>query len=45
MGATHFKMKTLERVKTEMSLHVLVYNLKRVIAIMGSGPLMMAMRT
>lgn len=44
MGATHFKMRTLERVTTEMSLHVLAYNLKRVIAIMGAGPLMMAMR-
>jgi transposase len=44
MGATHFKMKTLERVKTEMSLHVLAYNLKRVIAIMGAAPLMEAMR-
>jgi len=44
MGATHFKMKTLERVKTEMSLHVLAYNLKRVIAILGPQPLMAAMR-
>jgi transposase len=44
MGATHFKTRTLERVKTEMSLQVLAYNLKRVIAIMGSGPLMQAMR-
>jgi len=44
MGATHFKMKTLERVKTEMSLHVLAYNLKRVIAILGPQPLMEAMR-
>ena len=44
MGATHFKMRTLERVTTEMSLHVLAYNLTRVIAIMGAGPLMMAMR-
>jgi len=44
MGATHFKMKTLEKVKTEMSLHVLAYNLKRVIAILGPGPLMEAMR-
>ena len=44
MGATHFKMKTLERVKTEMSLHVLAYNLKRVIAILGTQPLMQAMR-
>jgi transposase len=45
MGATHFKMRTLEKVSTEMSLHVLAYNLKRVIAIMGVGPLIQAMRT
>jgi transposase len=44
MGATHFKTKTLEKVKTEMSLHVLAYNLKRVIAILGPQPLMEAMR-
>ena len=44
MGAMHFKMKTLERVKTEMSLLVLAYNLKRVIAILGPQPLMEAMR-
>src|SRR5450432_4280559 len=44
MGATHFKMKTLDKVKTEMSLHVLAYNLKRVIAILGPKPLMEAMR-
>jgi transposase len=44
MGATHFKMRTLEKVRTEMSLQVLAYNLKRVIAIMGAGPLMMAIR-
>ena len=30
MGATHFKTRTLEKVRTEMSLHVLAYNLKRV---------------
>ncbi len=30
MGATHFQMKTLKRVRTEMALHVLAYNLKRV---------------
>jgi hypothetical protein len=35
MGATHFKMKTLKHVATEMALHVLAYNLKRVIAILG----------
>ena len=35
MGATHFKMKTLTHVATEMALHVLAYNIKRVIAILG----------
>jgi hypothetical protein len=44
MGATHFRMKTIEMVKTEMSLHVLAYNLKRVIQILGVGPLMEAIR-
>ena len=44
MGATHFQMKTLERVRAEMSLHVLAYNLKRLIRIMGVLPLMEAMR-
>jgi hypothetical protein len=36
--------KTLKRVRTEMSLHVLAYNLKRVMKILGIGPLMAAMR-
>jgi len=45
MGATHFKTKSLKNVSTEMSLHVLAYNLKRVIAILGTGPLLLAMRT
>lgn len=45
MGATHFRMKTLEKVRTEMSLHVLAYNLKRVISILGVQPLMAAMRS
>jgi transposase len=44
MGATHFKTRTLEKVRTEMSLHVLAYNLKRVLAILGAQPLMEAMR-
>ena len=44
MGATHFKTRTLDKVRTEMSLHVLAYNLKRVIAILGPRPLMAAMR-
>ena len=44
MGATHFQTKTLEKVKTEMGLHVLAYNLKRVMNIIGIIPLMAAMR-
>jgi transposase len=44
MGATHFLTKRLPRVRTEMSLHVLAYNLKRVMQIMGIAPLMQAMR-
>jgi hypothetical protein len=43
MGYTHFQMKTLKRVATEMALHVLAYNLKRVINIMGIRPLIAAM--
>jgi hypothetical protein len=44
MGYTHFLTKTLPRVRTEMSLHVLAYNLKRVMNILGTGPLLAAMR-
>jgi len=44
MGATHFLTRTLDRVSTEMSLHVLAYNLKRVLKIIGMGALMAAMR-
>jgi transposase len=44
MGATHFLTKTLPRVSTEMSLHVLAYNLKRVMHIIGIQPLMQAIR-
>ena len=44
MGATHFRLRTLEKVRTEMSLHVLAYNLKRMIAILGAQPLIQAMR-
>src|SRR5689334_18265429 len=35
MGATHFLCRRLPRVSAEMSLHVLAYNLKRVMKIMG----------
>jgi transposase len=44
MGSTHFLTKTLPRVRTEMSLHVLAYNMKRAIAIVGMQELMQAMR-
>ncbi|MGZ5477679.1 MAG: IS1182 family transposase [Thermoanaerobaculia bacterium] len=44
MGATHFLMKTLPRVASEMALHVLAYNLTRVMNIVGIKPLMAAIR-
>jgi macrodomain Ter protein organizer (MatP/YcbG family) len=44
MGATHFLMKRLPKVATEMALHVLAYNLTRVMNIMGVQPLLAAMR-
>jgi Transposase DDE domain len=45
MGSAHFLMKTLPRVRTEMSLHVLAYNLKRAMSILGTQSLIDAMRT
>ena len=45
MGATHFLMKTLPRVATEMALHVLAYNFTRVMNIIEPGPLIAAIRT
>jgi transposase len=44
MGATHFLMKRLPKVATEMALHVLAYNLTRVMNILGIQPLMAAIR-
>ena len=44
MGATHFLMQRLPKVATEMALHVLAYNLTRVMNIMGIQPLMAAIR-
>jgi transposase len=44
MGSTHFQMKTLKHVGTEMALHVLAYNMKRVMRILGVGELMEAIR-
>ena len=44
MGATHFLMKGLKNVRTEMALNVLAYNLTRVMNIIGIGPFMAAIR-
>ena len=44
MGWTHFLTKTLGGVSTEMSLHVLAYNIKRVIKILGPRALIQAIR-
>ena len=44
MGSTHFLTKTLPRVRTEMSLHVLAYNLKRALNIFGTELLVAFMR-
>jgi transposase len=44
MGATHFLMKRLPKVATEMALHVLAYNLMRVMNIIGVKPLLAAIR-
>jgi transposase len=44
MGATHFLMKRLPKVASEMALHVLAYNLTRVLNILGIKPLMAALR-
>jgi transposase len=38
IGSTHFKTRTLDKVRTAMSLHVLAYNLKRVVAMLGPSP-------
>ncbi len=45
MGVTHFLMKSLPHVATEMALHVLAYNLTRVMNIIGPGALIAALRT
>ena len=44
MGATHFLLKTLPKVASEMALSVLAYNLTRVLNIVGIKPLMAALR-
>jgi hypothetical protein len=44
MGRDHFRTRRLANVRTEMSLHVLAYNLKRAVAVLGTPALMTAMR-
>ena len=44
MGGTQFSMETLPKVSTEMSLHVLAYNMKRVMTVLGVGALIEEMR-
>ena len=44
MGASHFLTRGLKRVSTEMSLHVLAYNLKRMISSLGVRPLLEVIR-
>ena len=44
MGWTHFLTRTLPKVRTEMNLHVLAYNMKRLIKILGFDELMYAIR-
>lgn len=43
-GPHHFLMKRLPNVKTEISLHILPYNMKRVMAVLGTKPLIEAIR-
>ena len=45
MGSAHFLMKTLHHVGTEMSLHVLAYNLKRVMSVLGIAKTMKALQS
>ena len=42
MGATHFQMRRLKNVRTEMALHVLAYNVKRMISLVGARSLLAA---
>ncbi len=42
MGATHFQTRRLGNVRTEMALHVLAYNIKRIISLVGVRRLLVA---
>jgi len=43
-GRAHFRTRKLANVATEMSLHVLAYNLKRAVAVLGASALIAAIR-
>jgi hypothetical protein len=45
MGSTHFLMRRLPNVKAEMSLHVLAYNMKRAINVLGTDKIIGALRS
>ena len=45
MGSSHFLTRTLPRFSTEMSLHGLAYNMKRMLQMFGTHPLMQMIRT
>ena len=45
MGRSHFKTRRLGNVATEASLHILAYNIKRAIALLGTPKLVAAMQT
>jgi hypothetical protein len=44
MGSTHFLTRGLQPVSAEMSLHVIAYNLKRMMNIFGVKPLIEAIQ-
>lgn len=44
MGRSHFKTRSLEKVGTEMSLHVLAYNMKHAINMLGAKKMIAAMQ-
>jgi hypothetical protein len=45
MGATHFLCKGLKAIRTEMSLHLLAYNFRRLLSIIGVGKFRAAIAT
>jgi transposase len=44
MGRSHFKTRRIENVGTEIGLHILAYNIKRAITLLGVPALMAAMQ-